>query len=204
MRLRGWRARVRTLAIRLSSVSDLDRMSQSHLCRFLRAGTHLALTAVFVFVISVSSARSQDLDNVTVRCVYGDKSEEKTIYLQKDESANRVLLTSAQFSQEADLGTRATYDMTLELFSSMDNVYKLALLNLPRQIAYDFLEDQTSARLSQVKFSQDVNTRKLSLAVYLPDRYDSSSFLIDKAGRVVWGFEHDAPSASRVEALLEE
>src|SRR5437763_9124542 len=41
-------------------------MSQSHLCRFLRAGTHLALTAVFVFVISVSSARSQDLDNVTI------------------------------------------------------------------------------------------------------------------------------------------
>jgi hypothetical protein len=29
-------------------------------------------------------------------------------------------------------------------------------------------------------------------------------FLIDKGGRVVWGFEHDAPSACRVEALLKE
>jgi thiol-disulfide isomerase/thioredoxin len=29
-------------------------------------------------------------------------------------------------------------------------------------------------------------------------------FLIDKAGRVAWGFEHDAPSASRIEALLKE
>ena len=126
----------------------------------------------------------QDLDHVTVRCVYGDKSEEKTIFLQKDESANKVLLTSAQFSQEADLGTRATYDLTLELFSSMDNVYKLTVLNLPRQISYDFFDAQTpttaGARLSQVKFSQDVNTRRLSLAVYLPDRYDSSSFLIDQ------------------------
>jgi uncharacterized membrane protein len=122
----------------------------------------------------------QDQDNVTVKFVFADKSEEKKIFLQKDESANRVLITSEQFSQEADLGARATYEMTLELFSSTDNVYKLDVFNLPRQVAYDFLETQTSARLSQVKFSQDINTRKIGLAVYLPDRYDSTSFVIDR------------------------
>jgi hypothetical protein len=122
----------------------------------------------------------QDIDNVTVRCVYGDKSEEKKISLQKDESADRVAMTSEQFSQEADLGSRASYDLTLELFSSTSNVYKLDVVNLPRQVTCDFLEQQTNARLSQVKFSQDVNTRKLVLAVYLPDRYDSTSFVIDR------------------------
>jgi len=142
----------------------------------------------------------QDLDNVTVKCVYGDKSEEKKIFLQKDESANRVLITSEQFSQEADLGTRANYDLTLELFSSMANVYKLEVLNLPRQITYDFLEAQTNARLSQVKFSQDINTRKLSLAVYLPDRYDSTSFLIDKP----IGFFAAAIPQARVEGMNSE
>ena len=123
----------------------------------------------------------QDLDNVKVKCIYGDKTEEKTIFLQKDETANKVLITAGQFSQEADLGNRANFDLTLELFSSMDNVYKLEALNLPRQIAFDFFETSTQARLSQVKFSQDINTRKLSLAIYLPDRYDSSSFIIDKS-----------------------
>jgi hypothetical protein len=122
----------------------------------------------------------QDLDYVTVKCIYGDKSEEKKIFLQKDESANRVLFSSVQFSQEADLGTRATYDLTLELFSNVDNVYKLQVLNLPGQITYDFLESPSNARLSQVKFSQEVNTRKLALAIYIPDRYDSASFLIDQ------------------------
>jgi uncharacterized membrane protein len=117
---------------------------------------------------------------VTVRCVYGDKSEEKKIFLQKDESADRVVMTSEQFSQEADLGSRASYDLTLELFSSASNVYKLDVVNLPRQVTCDFLEEQTNARLSQLKFSQDVNTRKLVLAVYLPDRYDSTSFVIDR------------------------
>jgi hypothetical protein len=121
----------------------------------------------------------QDLDNVTVKCVYGDKTDEKKIFLQKDESANRVLISSEQFSQEADLGARANYTLTLELFSSTDNVYKLDVFNLPRQISCDFLEEQTNARLSQVKFSQDINSRKIALAVYLPDRYDSTSFMID-------------------------
>jgi hypothetical protein len=130
--------------------------------------------------INVDFLLLQDVDNVTVRCVYGDKSEEKKIFLQKDESADRVAMTSEQFSQEADLGSRASYDMTLELFSSASNVYKLDVVNLPRQVTCDFLEQPTNARLSQVKFSQDVNTRKLALAVYLPDRYDSTTFAIDR------------------------
>ncbi|MEW6510122.1 MAG: NEW3 domain-containing protein [Bacteroidota bacterium] len=130
--------------------------------------------------ITVDFYLLQDLDNVTVKCVFGDKSEEKRIFLQKDESANRVLMTSEQFSQEADLGARANYDLTLELYSSTANVYKLEVFNLPPQVAYDFFETQTNARLSQVKFSQDINTRKISLAVYLPDRYDSTTFRIDQ------------------------
>jgi hypothetical protein len=131
-------------------------------------------------LISVDFLLMQDLDNITVKCIYGDKSDEKKIFLQKDESANKVLITPDQFSQEADLGTRANYGLTLELFSSMDNVYKLDVLNLPTQVTYDFFDSQSSARLSQVKFSQDVNIRKISLAIYLPDRYDSSTLIIDK------------------------
>jgi NPCBM-associated, NEW3 domain of alpha-galactosidase len=130
--------------------------------------------------ISIDFLLLQDLDNVTVKCVYGDKSEQKTIFLQKDESANRVLITSDQFSQEADLGSRANFNLTLELFSRMENAYKLDVLNLPQQITFDFFESSSNARLSQVQFSQDINTRKLSLAIYLPDRYDSASFIIDK------------------------
>lgn len=122
----------------------------------------------------------QDLDNVTVKCIYGDKSEEKTIFLQKDESANKVLITSGEFSQETDLGSRANYDLTLELFSSMENIYKLDVFNLPPQIAYDFFEAQTNTRFSQVKFSQDINTRKLALAVYIPDRSDSTTLQVDR------------------------
>jgi len=122
----------------------------------------------------------QDLDYVVVKSVYGSTSEEKKIFLQKDVSANRVLITSQQYSQEADLGTYANYGLSLELFSHADNEYKLEILNLPNQITYEFIDTQTNARLSHVRFSQNMSTRELSLLVYLPERYDSSSFIIDQ------------------------
>jgi len=56
------------------------------------------------------------------------------IFLQKDESVNKVLVQSEQFSQEAELGTSATFDLTLELFSGASTTYSLEVVNLPQQI----------------------------------------------------------------------
>jgi len=60
----------------------------------------------------------QDLDVLTVNIIYGNGSSRTLkIFLQKDNTANRVLVQSQQFSQEAELGKSATFDLTLELFS---------------------------------------------------------------------------------------
>lgn len=138
--------------------------------------------------VTVTFTLLQNLDYVIVKDVYADKSDERKILLQMDESANRVLITSDQFSQEADLGSQATYNLTLSLFSGRNNIYKLALLDLPGQMSYDFISrgdasaqgQSGGVRLSQVKFSQDVNSQQIALDIYVPDRYDSSSFLIDQ------------------------
>jgi NPCBM-associated, NEW3 domain of alpha-galactosidase len=122
----------------------------------------------------------QDLDYVIVKILYGTNSEEKKIFLQKDESVNRVLIGTEQFSQEANLGSTASFELTLELFSSIANIYKLQVLNLPHEVSYDFLDPTANARLSQVRFSQDVHSRKLVLTVYLPPTYDTTSFSIDQ------------------------
>ncbi|PYS43131.1 MAG: hypothetical protein DMF71_07820, partial [Acidobacteria bacterium] len=75
------------------------RMSQSHLCRFLRAGTHLALTAVFVFVISVSSARSQDLDNVTIS---GKVTDQNGAVIPNASVTSRLIKTGVERTVVAD------------------------------------------------------------------------------------------------------
>ena len=121
----------------------------------------------------------RDVENLRVSLNYSGRSDNKNIYLEKDASANIVDINSTQFSQEVDLGSAATYDLTLERFSTRDDVYNIIALNLPRQVSYDFLDGETGARLSQVKFTQGVNTKRLSLKTFLPDR-DDDEVVIDK------------------------
>lgn len=113
----------------------------------------------------------QDLDAVTVNMIYGNgTTRAMKIFLSKDASKNIVLVQSQQFSQEAELGKSAVYDMTLELYSGARNTYSLDVVNLPRQINRFFTDPESKARLSQFKFTESVNTRKAALEISLPDR----------------------------------
>jgi len=88
-------------------------------------------------------------------------------------------VNSAQFSQEADLESQATYDLSLEKFSGEANIFRLQVLNLPRQITYEFVDPKTQARLSQIKFTEGVTSMKLSLRLYVPKNADEQ-VVIDK------------------------
>lgn len=130
---------------------------------------------------SVDFALLQDLDAVTVNMVYGNgTSRSLKIFLQKDATANRVIVQAEQFSQEAELGKSATFGLTLELFSRAGNTFSLEVVNLPAQINRYFKEPATQARLSQFRFTESVNTRRASLEVSLPDR-PTSDVPMDKA-----------------------
>jgi uncharacterized membrane protein len=88
-----------------------------------------------------------------------------------------VTVNSAQFSQEADLESTATYDLSLEKFSGEANVFKLEAVNLPTQITYEFSDPTTSARLSQIKFSEGVTSLRLQLKLFLPKNPDEKVVL---------------------------
>ncbi len=130
--------------------------------------------------VELDFALLQDLDAVMVNIVYGNGSlRAPKIYLQKDASVDKVIVQSEQFSQEAELGSSATFDLTLELFSGTTNTFKLEVVNLPPQINRYFSDPATKARLSQFKFTESTNTRRAALQVYLPDR-PTPEVVIDK------------------------
>ncbi len=60
--------------------------------------------------------------------------------------------------------------MRMELFSSTENTFRLEVANLPLQLNVYFLDPQTQARLTQVKYTEGVNTKDVSLNVLLPAR----------------------------------
>ncbi|MDR2057144.1 MAG: hypothetical protein LBP83_02475 [Dysgonamonadaceae bacterium] len=113
----------------------------------------------------------KDAENLSVSLNYNGRTSEKNVYLKQDASINVIDISSMQFSQEADLSSSATYALTLERFSTSDDVYRLMVAGLPQQITCEFL-DESNSKISQIKFAQGVNTKKLSLRVYLPDRDD--------------------------------
>lgn len=120
---------------------------------------------------AVDFALLQDLDAVTVSLIYGNGSTRSLkIQLQKDAGANRVSVQSQQFSQEAELGGTATFDLTLELFSDAANTFGLEVLNLPAQIGRSFRDPANGARLSQIRFTASANIQRAALEVSLPDR----------------------------------
>jgi hypothetical protein len=119
----------------------------------------------------------KDVENLDVSVSYQGKTDTTAVYLQKGISANMVTVNSAQFSQEADLESQATYDLSLEKFTGEANVFKLEVVNLPRQITYEFSDPTTQARLSQIKFSEGITSLKLSLKLYLPKNPDSQVVL---------------------------
>ena len=121
----------------------------------------------------------RDVESLQISLNYSGRSDTKNIYLEKDASANIVDIVCAQFSQEADLGSSATFNLSLERFSVSEDVYTLQVFNLPRQVSYEFVDAETNARVSQIKFTQGVNIKNLNLRTFLPDR-DDEDVVIDE------------------------
>ena len=121
----------------------------------------------------------KDVENLDINVYYSGKNKTTSVFLQKGVSVNIVTINSAQFSQEADLESQAIYALSLEKFSGEANIFKLTVANLPHPINYEFSDPQSSARLSQIKFTEGVTSMKLSLKIYLPKNADAR-VVIDK------------------------
>lgn len=113
----------------------------------------------------------QDLDAVTVLLTFGRGSQrEIRVFLEKDESVDRVLAESRRFSQEVELGSSTSFDLDLELFSGTSDTFRLEVLGLPDAVDRHFRDGASGARLSQIKFTEGSESRSAELSVSLPDR----------------------------------
>lgn len=110
-----------------------------------------------------------DLDSVQVALRYAGRRETLPVYLEKDAAANVVRLSSRQFSQEADLGGSAIFDLRLERYGQIDHVYGLRVFGLPEEVGIEMVDPGSGARLSQIKFTEGAHSQQLRARVFLPD-----------------------------------
>jgi hypothetical protein len=114
----------------------------------------------------------RDVNSVVVASSYKGQNQEMVVQLEQAETENAVAISSMLTSQEADLGTEATFDLKLERSSVDVRRFQLKVVNLPRQISYSFIDPGSQARLSQVNFPAGVTQQNLYLRLFLPERAD--------------------------------
>ncbi|MFC2160567.1 NEW3 domain-containing protein [Acidobacteriota bacterium] len=144
----------------------------------------------------------KDVESLDVNVFYSGKNEMTSVFLQKGISANIVTINSAQFSQEADLESQATFDLSLEKFSGEANIFRLQIINLPRQITYEFVDPQTQARLSQIKFTEGTTSMQLSLRLYLPKNADDLVIMDEPIKFIALALDNE--QANRLQDMLVE
>ncbi|MFL6196615.1 MAG: NEW3 domain-containing protein [Thermoanaerobaculia bacterium] len=167
---------LRDLFISLKNTGEPDQNG-----RLLSRGKTLALPyEVHVASLPYRSSRTlafqllSDVDSVLVSVAYKGTVQEVDLQLEQAETTRLVDVTSAQISQEADLGGQATYDLRLERPTVDMRSLSLIVLNLPAQVSYSFLDPKSEARLSQITFPAGVAQLPLRLRLFLPDRADNA------------------------------
>ena len=144
----------------------------------------------------------KDVDAVTVSASYANQTSDRRVLLEKDATANIVSVTSSQFSQEADLGSTATYDLALERFTSDLSGFRLEVGGLPREIHYEFKDPVSGARLTQLRFPEGTTSLHLALVLTLPLR-SAGSFRQDRPIGF-WAFALDQAAAAQYDRLARD
>ncbi len=151
-------------------------------------GLRVSLTNVFSTIIAepyeqlVESLPLGDKTKLTFRLLNDDDElhvnltfideyqEDRLIVLRRESTQDLPTVNSVQFSQEGNLNERIRYDLILERLAEDEKTFRLALVNLPREITPAFMDPSTNASLTQVKFSEQVTRQQLELELQIPEK----------------------------------
>ncbi len=116
----------------------------------------------------------EDHDDVLVAMtVHGSRRQDKHIVLRREALQEMPSLSSAQFSQEADLNSRVRFDLAIERLAEEERAYHLAVVNLPQEIDAFFIDRKAGAELSQIKLDGKTTRREVDLELRIPAKLDS-------------------------------
>ena len=112
-----------------------------------------------------------DVDDVVVVMTTLDGQRTTFHIVMRKESLQDIpTINSVQFSQEGDLNSKVNFDLILERLAEDEKTFRLAVVNLPAEIDFSFVDQATNASLTQVKFSEEVTRQQLELELQIPEK----------------------------------
>lgn len=119
-----------------------------------------------------------DVQEAGVKLQYLDQTVTERIFLEKESLQKIPTVVASQFSQEGQLGTDIRYTLDLEMLVTSDINFSLSVTNLPPQINYSFIDSKSGARITSVRFTENVSKHDLELRLSIPQKLDVG--MIDK------------------------
>ena len=120
----------------------------------------------------------KDVQEVGIKLQYLDQNVTQNIFLEKESLQKIPTVVASQFSQEGQLGTDIRYDVDLEMLVTSDASFSLLVTNMPPQIKCSFIQSKSGARITSVRFTEEVSKHALQLRVSIPQKLDVD--MIDK------------------------
>jgi hypothetical protein len=119
-----------------------------------------------------------DVQQAGVKWRYLGQDVTENVYLEKESLQKTPTVVASQFSQEGELGTDINYDLSLEMLVTSDRSFSLIVTNLPPQINCSFVDATSGARITRVRFTEEVSKHHLNLRISIPQKLDVD--MIDK------------------------
>ena len=120
----------------------------------------------------------KDVQEAGVKLQYLEQIVTEKIFLEKESLQEKPTVVASQISQEGQLGTDIRYDLDLEMLVTSDTGFSLSVTNLPPQINYSFVDSGSGARITSVRFTEEVSKHDLQLQISIPQKLDVD--MIDK------------------------
>lgn len=117
---------------------------------------------------------NKSVEDITIQIQYLNTTKTYTVYMQKKSSQQLPTVSSTQYALQGQLGSKIRYDLELERLAETEKSFPLIVLNFPQEIPFAFLDPQSGARISQVKFSGERPKQSLDFEVSIPEKLDQS------------------------------
>lgn len=119
-----------------------------------------------------------DVRQAGIKLQYLQQVVTENIYLEKESLQEIPTVVATQFSQEGTLGADIHYLLELEMLVTTERRFALTVTSLPPQINFSFVDQTSNARVTSVRFDENVSKHSLALRLSIPQKLDIS--MIDK------------------------
>jgi uncharacterized membrane protein len=116
----------------------------------------------------------KELEDVTIELSYLNKKQSFTVFLKKEATHDLPTVSSTQYAQQGQLGTKIKYDLTLERLAKSEQSFSLIVLNLPKEFPFAFIDPGSEARITNIKFTEQISKQSLDFELTIPEKLDQS------------------------------